>query len=99
MRTNRKSLFIMMTALLFVAMTIAPVVYAADQMQITGRVTTDGTLESDNGQVYTINNANDKGKELIDNNDKRVSVMGAVTEQGGQYTITVDSFKVLETNE
>ena len=69
--------------------------YSGDMTSISGKVTAENKLVTDDGQVYDI--ANTKGGEsLLQNIDKTVEVKGTVSEKDGKKEITVNSFRVVE---
>ena len=86
--------FILLLALAAVFILTAPAL-AQQTVTIVGTVVGGYQIEDENGQVYEIGD-NEKGEELDELYDSKVSVTGKLTEEDGIMTITVTSFKILE---
>ena len=95
MNRNKKSLIGMLCAVVFLAVLVMPAICAAEEMTITGQVSEEGTIVTDSGDEYTIAD-NDQKDELMENAGKKVTVMGAVTEDEGTKTVSVSSYEVIE---
>jgi len=94
MKRDRKSLIAVLSALVFMVGIVAPALCAADETTITGKISEDGMLITDTGVEYTIAD-NDQKEEIMQHAGKSVKAVGAVTEEGGEKTITIFSFEVL----
>lgn len=68
---------------------------AGELMTITGQVTEDFQVLSDDGIPYEIL-INDMGAEIVDHIGERVKVTGIVEEDEGYKVIDVQSYTVLE---
>ena len=82
--------------LLSVAVCITPPPSAAaTQMTVIGTVSSDYQIVTDTGDIYEVNEgeAAEKVLQLV---GKRVEVIGLVEEQGGNKTITIESFRELD---
>ena len=86
--------FILLFALAAIFIFTAPAL-AQQTVTIVGTVVGGYQIEDENGQVYEIGD-NEKGEELDELYDSKVSVTGKLTEEDGIKTITVTSFKILE---
>jgi hypothetical protein len=67
----------------------------AGETVISGKVTADNQLLSDDGQVYEVSDT-ENGNQLLEHMEKKVAVKGTVAEKDGKKMITVTSFKVLK---
>ena len=67
----------------------------AGETMVSGKVTADNQLLSDDGQVYEVADT-ENGNKLLEQMEKKVAVKGTVAEKEGMKTITVTSFKVLK---
>ncbi len=67
----------------------------AGETMVSGKVTMDNQLLSDDGQVYEVADT-ENGIKLLEHMEKKVAVKGTVAEKDGKKTITVTSFKVLK---
>lgn len=67
---------------------------AGDTM-VSGKVTADNQLLSDDGQVYEVADT-ENGNRLLEHMEKKVAVKGTVAEKDGLKMITVTSFKILK---
>jgi hypothetical protein len=94
MKRYAGSLFAVFLVLGFVAMLPVTAVMAEETIQ--GIVTADGEIETEDGELYTID-SNKLGEEIIALVGKKVEATGE-TKEGmyGGYTITVTSFKQIE---
>ncbi len=88
-----KGIITVMTVLLSIAL-IAGTSLAGETM-VSGKVTADNQLLSDDGQVYDVADT-ENGNKLLEHTEKKVAVKGTVAEKDGMKTITVTSFKVLK---
>ena len=95
MKRNKKSLMAILCVSLFFAFLVAPAICAAEEMEIRGQVSDEGTIVTDEGEEYTIAD-NDLKEGLMGNTGKTVTVMGAVTEDEGAKTVSVSSYEVIE---
>ena len=69
--------------------------FSEDKMPISGKITPENQLVTEDGQIYDI--ADTKGGfELLQNTDKIVEVKGTVSEKNGKKELTVKSFRVVE---
>ena len=67
----------------------------AGETMVSGKVTADNQLLSDDGQVYEVADT-ENGNKLLEHMEKKVAVKGTVAEKDGMKMITVTSFKVLK---
>lgn len=67
----------------------------AGETMVSGKVTADNQLLSDDGQVYEVADT-ENGNRLLEQMEKKVAVKGTVAEKDGMKMITVTSFKVLK---
>ena len=88
-----RTIFRTMAAVLLVLCMAAPVM--AFEVTITGEVTEDYQIITNNGEVYDIGEG-DQGDALMENVGKLVEVTGILTEEDGIKTITVTHFNVVK---
>jgi hypothetical protein len=67
----------------------------AGETVISGKVTADNQLLSDDGQVYEVSDT-ENGNQLLEHMEKKVAVKGTVAEKDGKKMITVTSFEILK---
>jgi hypothetical protein len=67
----------------------------AGETVVSGKVTADHQLLSDDGQVYEVSDT-ENGNQLLEQMEKKVAVKGTVAERDGKKTINVTSFEILE---
>ena len=94
MNRNMKGFIVGLGAVILVLLLCSPVM-AQQKVTITGTITAGYEIEDDEGQVYEIGD-NEKGEELTEYVDMRVSVTGILEEEDEIKIIMVTSFKVLE---
>ena len=92
MKKRTKSRIAILCGLVLISMLLAPAVYA-DQMTIKGEISDWGTIVTESGDEYTITD-NDQIDRLMENAGKKVTVVGTVTEDEGEKTITVTSYTI-----
>ena len=96
MKRNKRSLMAMFCVSLLLAFLVTPAICAAEEMEIRGQISDDGTIVTDDGQEYAIAD-NDLKEVLMENTGKTVTVMGAVAEDEGEKTVSsVSSYEVIE---
>ena len=88
-----KGIIAIMAVLLSITL-IAGTALAGETM-VSGKVTADNQLLSDDGQVYEVADT-ENGNRLLEQMEKKVAVKGTVAEKDGMKMITVTSFKVLK---
>ena len=88
-----KGIIIVMALLISITLMAGPVL-AGDTM-VSGKVTADNQLLSDDGQVYEVADT-ENGNKLLEHMEKKVAVKGTVAEKDGKKMITVTSFKILK---
>lgn len=88
-----KGIIIVMALLISITIVAGPG-FAGDTM-VSGKVTTDNQLLSDDGQVYEVADT-ENGNKLLEHMEKKVAVKGTVAEKDGKKMITVTSFKILK---
>jgi len=94
--TSKKSMIGMSVLVVFLAALFVGSVWAAETMTIVGTVSDDGSIVAENGQTYEIGD-NDKTAEVSEQSGKKIEVKGAVEEgSGGNQTIMIESYKVIE---
>ena len=69
--------------------------FSEDKMAISGKITPENQLVTEDGQIYDIADTK-SGFKLLQNIDKLVEVKGTVSEKNGKKELTVKSFKVVE---
>jgi len=85
--------------LIAVVVLMAPGLAVGDKaISIVGEVNDDFQVITDNDQVFEIM-TDDKGKELIGHAGARVKVTGEIVEEGGDRSLKVLSYEVLEEEE
>ncbi len=85
----------LMTVLLAVAFVAAFAMNGtADEATITGELTVEGTLITEDGQEYAI--TGDKIEELNKNIGKKIELKGTVEEKEGKKMICVNEYKLLQ---
>jgi len=82
-------------AAVIVAVLIPGFALGGDTVSIVGEVNDDFQVITDDNQVYEIM-TDDKGEELIGHAGERVKVTGEIVEEGGDRSIKVLSYEVLE---
>jgi hypothetical protein len=93
---RKKSIIGISLLVVFLAALVAGSVGAAESMTIVGTVSDDGNIVDENGKIYEIGD-NDKTAEVSEQSGKKVEVKGTVEEgTGGNQTIMVESYKVIE---
>ena len=96
MKRKKRTLVIALCTLVFVTMLIAPAVYAADEVTITGVVfSSEGIIRTADGQEYTIA-VDEMGVDLIAEDRKKVEVRGTVEEKEGKKIINVKKYTLLK---
>ena len=96
MKRETRSLIIALCTLVFVTMLIAPVIYAADEVTITGVVfSSEGLIRTADRQEYTIE-IDEMGVDLIDEDRKKVEVRGIVEEKEGKKIIKVIKYRLVK---
>ena len=94
--TKQKTIIGISILVVFMAVAFAGTVLAAESMTITGTVNDDGMIVDDSGTIYEIAEG-DKSDEVMQKTGSKVEVQGMVEEaDGGNKTITIESYKVLE---
>ena len=88
-----KGIIAIMAVLLSITL-MAGTALAGDTM-VSGKVTADNQLLSDDGQVYEVADT-ENGNRLLEHMEKKVAVKGTVAEKDGMKMITVTSFKILK---
>ena len=93
---RKKSIIGMTILVVFMAALVVGSVWAAESMTIVGTVSDDGNIVDEGGKIYQIGE-NDKAAEVSEQSGKKVEVKGTVEEStGGNQTIMVESYKVIE---
>jgi hypothetical protein len=77
------------------AVSVAGIALAGDEVSITGTINADSQLVDDSGNSYDIADT-DKGYEVMEMTGKKVSVKGTVMEEEGTKTISITSFEVVQ---
>ena len=68
---------------------------AQQNVTVVGTVVGSYQIEDENGEIYEIDD-NEKGEELNELYDSKVSVTGTLMDEDGSKILTVDSFKIIE---
>jgi hypothetical protein len=68
---------------------------AATQSSITGTVTEEFQIATEDGDVYDVTE-NEKSDELMEHVGETVTVTGTLSEKDGAQTITIMEFKVVD---
>jgi hypothetical protein len=79
----------------FVGMLAAPTVHSADEVAITGKVSSEGVIVTTDGEEYVIIGT-EVGHKLLQNAGKIMHVRGTVTEEAGTKAITVHFYKIIQ---
>jgi len=96
MKRKTRSLIIALCTLVFGIMLITPVIYAADEVSITGVVfSSEGIIMTADRQEYTIE-IDEMGVDLIDEDRKKVEVRGTVEEKEGKKIIKVIKYRLVK---
>jgi hypothetical protein len=96
MKMRKKSIIGISLLVVFLAALFVGSVGAAETMTIVGTVSDDGNIVDEGGKIYQIGE-NDKAAEVSEQSGKKVEVKGTVEEStGGNQTIMVESYKVIE---
>jgi len=96
MKRKTRSLIIALCTLAFGIMLITPVIYAADEVSITGVVfSSEGIIMTADRQEYTIE-IDEMGVDLIDEDRKKVEVRGTVEEKEGKKIIKVIKYRLVK---
>ena len=98
MQKRKKSIAIVFFILTFITMLAAPNTSLALDMKIIGTISDYGTITTDSGDEYYIDE-NEKSFELMDNIGKKVTVEGNIVEEDEEKTITITSYKIMEDDE
>jgi hypothetical protein len=77
------------------AVSVAGIAMAADEVSITGTINADSQLVDSSGNSYDIADT-EQGYEVMEMTGKKVSVKGTVMEEDGSKTISITSFEVVE---
>jgi hypothetical protein len=77
------------------AISVAGIAVAADEVSITGTINEDSQLVDGSGNSYDIADT-EQGNEVMEMTGKQVSVKGTVMEEGGTKTISITSFEVIK---
>lgn len=88
-----KGIITVMAVLISIILMAGPCL-AADTV-VSGKVTAENQLLSDDGQVYEVADT-ENGSKLLEHMDEKVAVKGTVAEKDGMKTITVTSFKIIK---
>ena len=92
---NKKSMMAILCGLVFVAMLATPAVFAEEQKTIQGTISEDGTIITQDGDEYYIDESDEKDA-LMEKVEEDVTVIGTITEEDGQKTIKIKSYKIVE---
>lgn len=93
MKTKTRIFF---TVLAIIGMICVPVASAlAAEGTITGKVTEDFQIVTNDGELYDIID-NEKSGDLMEHIGKTVKATGTISESDGEKTITVTDFTVVE---
>ena len=77
------------------ALSVAGIAAAGDEVSITGTINEDSQLVDSSGNSYDIADT-EQGYEVMEMTGKKVSVKGTVMEQDGSKTISITSFEVVK---
>ena len=88
-----KGIITVMAVLISIILMAGPCL--AGDTVVSGKVTAENQLLSDDGQVYEVADT-ENGNKLLEHMDKKVAVKGSVAEKDGMKTITVTSFKIIK---
>ena len=77
------------------ALSVAGIAVAGDEVSITGTINEDSQLVDSSGNSYDIADT-EQGYEVMEMTGKKVSVKGTVMEQDGSKTISITSFEVVK---
>ena len=77
------------------ALSVAGIAVAGDEVSITGTINEDSQLVDGSGNSYDIADT-EQGYEVMEMTGKKVSVKGTVMEQDGTKTISITSFEVVK---
>ena len=77
------------------ALSVAGIAVAGDEVSITGTINEDSQLVDSSGNSYDIADT-EQGYEVMEMTGKKVSVKGTVMEQDGTKTISITSFEVVK---
>jgi len=96
MKRKTRTLITALCTLVFVAMLIAPALYAADEVTIVGFVfSSDGIIRTTDRQEYTIE-IDAMGVDLINEDRRKVEVRGTVEEKEGKKIIKVIKYRLVK---
>jgi hypothetical protein len=94
MKREDKSMLVMFLLIVFAAAVAFLSAAGAKEATVTGKVTKEGTIAADNGQIYVVTGV--KADEVLSNVDKRVQAKGSVMEQHGKKIIKVKDVRVMK---
>jgi hypothetical protein len=77
------------------ALSVAGIAVAGDEVSITGTINEDSQLVDSSGNSYDIADT-EQGYEVMEMTGKKVSVKGTVMEEEGTKTISITSFEVIK---
>ena len=77
------------------ALSVAGIAVAGDEVSITGTINEDSQLVDGSGNSYDIADT-EQGYEVMEMTGKKVSVKGTVMEEDGTKTISITSFEVVK---
>lgn len=96
MKRKTRPLIIALCTLVFGIMLITPVIYAADEITITGVVfSSEGIIRATDRQEYTIE-IDAMGVDMINEDRRKVEVRGIVEEKEGKKIIKVIKYRLVK---
>ena len=96
MKRKTRSFFIALCTLAFGIMLITPVIYAADEITITGVIfSSEGIIRTTDRQEYTIE-IDAMGVDMINEDRRKVEVRGVFEEKEGKKIIKVIEYRLVK---
>ena len=95
MKRKTRSWIAALCALLWIAFLAGPAVYAIDEVEITGTVTSEGMIIVGEDEQYLIEEDEMKPQIMLHVGEK-VEVKGTIEEEEGEKVIDVEEFHIID---